>query len=159
MTWNDVLADRSLQNLPYKIELNQFGQILMSPATNFHGLYQGEIAFLLKTLKTEGFVNTECSIDTTLGTKVADVAWLSNTFFKKYAKETPFPVAPDLCIEIVSRSNSKLEMQTKIDLYLAKGAQEVWLCTLKGKVTFYNHSGVMEQSNLFPDFPIEIDLG
>jgi Uma2 family endonuclease len=158
MTWTDVLADPCLQNLPYKIELNELGQILMSPATNFHGLYQGEIADILRSMQVRGKIMPECSIDTTLGVKVADLAWMSGEFFKQYAKETPFPVAPELCVEIVSRSNSKKEMVTKIDLYLAKGAKEVWLCTLKGKMSFFNHSGQIPNSNLFPEFPHFVDL-
>ena len=36
MTWEEVLADRSLQDLPYKIELNKWGNIEMSPAKNRH---------------------------------------------------------------------------------------------------------------------------
>ena len=31
MQWQDVLADKSLQDLPYKIELNEKGNIEMSP--------------------------------------------------------------------------------------------------------------------------------
>jgi hypothetical protein len=34
MTWSDVLADPSLQNLPYKIELNRAGRIEPSPVSN-----------------------------------------------------------------------------------------------------------------------------
>ena len=30
MLWSDVLADESLKNLPYKIELNERGHIEMS---------------------------------------------------------------------------------------------------------------------------------
>ena len=34
MTWEEIINDPTLQNLPFKIETNRFGQILMSPATN-----------------------------------------------------------------------------------------------------------------------------
>jgi hypothetical protein len=37
MQWADVLADRSLRDLPYKIELDRNGNIIMSPASNRHG--------------------------------------------------------------------------------------------------------------------------
>ena len=40
MTWDEVLADRCLQDLPYKIELNRWGNIEMSPARNRHGRFQ-----------------------------------------------------------------------------------------------------------------------
>ena len=34
MTWQDVLDHPSLQDLPFKIELNAWGQIVMSPPSN-----------------------------------------------------------------------------------------------------------------------------
>ncbi len=51
MQWSDVLNDKSLSNLPYKIELNEYGQIVMSPASNQHGFLQVEIAFFLRSNK------------------------------------------------------------------------------------------------------------
>lgn len=45
MQWSEVLNDISLANLAYKIELNQDGKIVMSPASNHHRLLQVEIAF------------------------------------------------------------------------------------------------------------------
>ena len=36
MKWQEVLEDKSLQDLPYKIELNAWGQIVMSPAKVRH---------------------------------------------------------------------------------------------------------------------------
>ncbi len=44
MQWQDVLSDKTLQDLPYKIELNKYGKIEMSPASFIHSLLQGEIA-------------------------------------------------------------------------------------------------------------------
>jgi len=36
MHWADVVADSSLDNLPYKIELKEHGQILMTPHWPLH---------------------------------------------------------------------------------------------------------------------------
>lgn len=47
MTWEEVCADPSLQDLPYKIELNRWGKIVMGPASRHHGIYQAEIAYRL----------------------------------------------------------------------------------------------------------------
>jgi len=52
MQWSDVLNDKSLSNLPYKIELNEYGQIVMSPASNQHGFLQVEIAFFYAATKS-----------------------------------------------------------------------------------------------------------
>lgn len=43
MNWQEVCADKNLQDLPFKIELNHWGQIVMSPTKNKHSVYQGLI--------------------------------------------------------------------------------------------------------------------
>ena len=54
MTWQEVIDHQSLQGLPFKIELNKDGVIEMSPATNWHGFYQTEIATLLNQRLASG---------------------------------------------------------------------------------------------------------
>lgn len=152
MRWSDVLNDKSLSNLPYKIELNEYGQIVMSPASNQHGFLQAEIAFFLRSQRV-GKVLTECSIDTPKGVKVADVAWGSGDFFLSYGLQTPYPLAPELCVEIVSPSNSSQEINEKIRLYLQQGAQEVWICSQDGNLTIYSVSGKLAGSAIFSDAP------
>ncbi len=66
---------------------------------------------------------------------------------------TPFLVAPEICVEIISPSNSKQEILAKIALYFGVGAKEVWTCNLAGQMVFYDLSGVLEQSVLVPLFP------
>ena len=38
--WDEVLRDPSLQDLPYKIELDAWGKVETSPASNRHGRLQ-----------------------------------------------------------------------------------------------------------------------
>ena len=146
MLWSDVLADESLKNLPYKIELNERGHIEMSPASNRHGFLQSELVWLLRSQLKTGRVITECSIDTPKGVKVADVAWCGDAFVAEHGEATPYVAAPEICIEILSPSNSVKEMQDKILLYLAKGAKEVWLVRDSGKTVVYNAQGEVEAS-------------
>jgi len=40
MHWADVVADASLKDLAYKIELNEYGQILMTPHWPLHSELQ-----------------------------------------------------------------------------------------------------------------------
>ena len=47
MNWQEVCADKHLHDLPYKIELNEQGQILMTPVRLYHSAWQGEIIRLL----------------------------------------------------------------------------------------------------------------
>ena len=156
MNWQDVLEHPSLQDLPFKIELNEWGQIVMSPASNKHSNLQAELGQLLKQALPEGRIFTECSIDTPRGVKVTDVAWASNAFIERYGYETPYPRAPEICVEIRSPSNTAAEMEEKIMLYLAKGAQEVWIGDLEGRLTFYGNEGELERSTLTPHFPSQI---
>jgi Uma2 family endonuclease len=155
MEWSEVLADPSLQDLPYKIETNEYGQVVMSPASNEHGYLQAEIAAALRT-RGSGRVLTEASIATRSGVKVADVAWCSIAHFSDHRGEDPFSVAPELCVEIASPSNSRVELERKSALYFAAGAHEVWVCDLRGRVTFQTSRGHSEDSDLFPGFPKQV---
>lgn len=157
MNWDQVCEREDLRDLPFKIELNRFGQIVMSPASNHHGYIQARLTyFLMKHGDDESRVVTECSIDTEDGTKVADVAWLSPGFWSAHGSETPYSGAPDLCIEIQSPSNSKAELEFKRSLYFSAGAKEVWVCNESAELTFNCPEGQIEQSSLFPMAASEI---
>lgn len=75
----------------------------------------------------------ECSIQTTDGVRVADVAWVSNQRLKQFGLATPFPGAPEICVEIMSPANTWAEMHMKAGLYLEAGALEVWVIAIDGK--------------------------
>ena len=57
---------------------------------------------------------------------------------EKHGFKTPYSAAPEICVEIISPSNSMAEMHEKISLYLAQGAQEVWLCDQEGKISYFS---------------------
>lgn len=157
MDWATIISDPLLQNLPYKIELNEHGTIMMSPASNRHGNLQMHIGLQLSRVSGgAGEIVSECSIQTQKGVKVADVAWLSDRFFSLYGFSTPYSEAPEICVEIVSPSNSVAEMQEKIALYLERGALEVWLCNESGEISFFSAAGQMKKSTVFENFPNRI---
>lgn len=147
MQWTDVINDPCLRDLPYKIELNRWGKIEMSPASNKHGLYQSRLSIVLSKHMPAGEVITECSVQTQDGVKVPDVAWCSTEFLQRHGFETPYTEAPELCVEIISPSNNQWEMLQKIEIYLAAGAVEVWLVSEEGKVAFYDRSGQIARSS------------
>lgn len=146
MEWQQVIENPFLQDLPFKIELNKWGKILMSPASNNHGNLQYEVAKKLDNNKRSGKLIIECSITTPEGVKVADVAWASDEFIATHGFKTPYTVAPEICVEVVSPSNSSGEMQEKIKLYLEQGAKEVWLCNEQGEISFYSSDGELSSS-------------
>ncbi|MBI5471810.1 MAG: Uma2 family endonuclease, partial [Ignavibacteriae bacterium] len=96
----------------------------------------------------------ECSISTSDGVKVADVAWASNEFIDEFGFKTPYDKSPEICVEIVSPSNSKEEILQKIDLYLAKGALEVWIVTEEGETKIFNNRGEIKRSDLVKKFKL-----
>ena len=159
ISWADICADRNLRDLPYKIETNRFDQIVMSPAFTWHGGYQSEISTLLKQLMPEGRVITECAVETVDGTKVPDVVWISRERYAPYRRAFSLPIAPEVCVEILSNSNSAGEMMGKMQLYFARGAEEVWLCDEDGNMQFFraDKSGALSASVKCPGFPLKID--
>lgn len=148
MQWADVLADPTLRDLPYKIELNEYGKIVMTPASNRHGNVQSRISRRLWDAFKKGEVITECSVATDKGVKVADVVWCSPGFIDKHGLETPYSEAPDICVEIVSPSNNEREMQEKAALYFARGAKEVWVVSETGETKIYGSQGQLGHSKL-----------
>ena len=155
MQWQEVCEHPSLQNLPFKIELDEKGQILMSPVKVYHSAFQGKISRLLPE---NGVVLPECAISTSKGTKVADIAWSSEQRFKLIEHETECSIAPEVCIEVLSSSNTNIEMEEKGQLYLAAGAVEFWVCNENGDVMFFNATGQLKKSNLVPSFPNKIKI-
>ncbi len=97
------------------------------------------------------------------------IAWVSDEFINKHGFTTPYPEAPELCIQImveledgVVPENTKKLFQKEVNkkfeeikqYYFTKGAKEVWLITDQDKITYYNASGVIEQS----DFDANTDI-
>ena len=156
MNWRDVCDNQLLQNLPFKVELNEWGQIVMSPASNRHGRNQMAIGVHLRGLVQGGDIIAECSVDTSKGVKVADVAWASDEFLQSHGFETPYTAAPEICVEVVSPSNSTEEIAQKRALYFERGAREVWLCQERGAMSFFGPQGQLERSVLVPGFPATV---
>lgn len=141
LRWAAILNDAALCSLPYKIELNAWGKIEMTPASNRRGRLQGLIAAELLRQLPDGIVVTEASILTDIGIRVPDVVWGSRQFAQAYGETTPYPMAPEICVEITSPSNSDAEIQEKIRAFLKAGAQEVWIAADDGTITYHDATG------------------
>lgn len=152
--WQEVLNNPFFRDIPYKVELNKYGNILMSPASNKHGIVQNKVARGIENEKQSGVIIIECSVLTSEGVKVADVAWASDGFIKEFGEITPYPKSPEICVEIVSPGNSRAEIEEKIRLYLEKGALEVWIVSDFGQVSFYTHTGEIKRSKLAAGFKL-----
>ena len=110
----------------------------------------------------EGRVLSECPISTADGVKAADVAWASPERIRELGDQVCFPQAPEICVEVLSPSNTEAEIKEKTALYFDAGAREVWLCAPEdGKMGFLAspESAPMRPSKLCPRFPDQIHLG
>ena len=160
--WDEILRDQFLATLEYRIETDRFGQIVMStPPGPSHGGKQFEIGNQLDELmgKGKGKVLTECPISTSDGVKGCDTVWISRTRLKPMRELSCFTTAPEICVEVVSPSNSKAEIDHKVELYFEAGAKEVWVCAESGEMAFYvgKTGETLAQSRLCPEFPSVID--
>lgn len=151
-----LCADPLLANLPGKIELDPWGRILMSPASNFHGVLQMRLGQRLTPLGGQAIA--EASVITSIGLLVADVAWASAEFMRAHGTVTPLPRAPELCIEIASPSNSVKELREKVSAYLAAGALEAWIVYSHSKrCEFFGGGGALERSRYAIDLTALFD--
>jgi Uma2 family endonuclease len=138
------------------METDRHGHIIMSPPASFEdGGFQAEISHLLKMHLPTGKICGECPISTPDGVKVADAAWISREKLAKIGRHVCLLKAPEICIEILSPSNSRRELAEKKALSFAAGAEEVWFCDEAGRMTFY--IGALSTgeptSRLCPSFP------
>lgn len=153
--WRAILDDPALRELPYKIELNARGKIEMIPANNAHGRWQTRVAAELLRLLPDGEVITEASVLTRIGVRVPDVVWASRAFVAAHGLTTPFPRAPEICVEVLSPSNTTDEIEEKVAAYIAAGATEVWVLHEDGTLRFFDASGAKPASGfgIAPQLP------
>src|SRR2546422_321693 len=159
MTWAEICEDKLLATLPYRIESDRWGNIVMSPPPRSrHGEYQAQITILLGDLMAGGQSATECPIRTNEGVKATDVAWVSRERRASRPNDPVYLIAPEICVEVVSPSNTEEELKERQRLYFEKGALEFWLCDLKGEMSFFDPGGQIARSRLCPDFPQRVSL-
>ena len=80
--------------------------------------------------------------------RVADVVWVSPERKEQHRDETHFRVAPDLCVEVLSATNTRIEMVEKTAAYLAAGAKEVWIADDNGIPEIHTSAGRVSASTL-----------
>jgi Uma2 family endonuclease len=70
-----------------------------------------------------------------------------------------FPIAPEICVEVLSPTNSQAEIKEKAALYFDAGAKEVWLCSASGQMTFLSaaQAQLLRTSQLCPQFPAKVE--
>ncbi len=157
--WAEVLADPRWRDCRDRIETNAFGNILMSPPpATAHCRRSFRIGMLLEQ-QLGGKALGECPISTIDGVRACDAAWYSDERYARVRDQLVYEIAPEICVEVVSPSNTSAELEYKRALYFEAGAIECWQCDLDGKMSYYHSSApntAQSQSTHCPDFPSEI---
>ena len=147
--WDELCRDPSLQDLPYKIELNAWGKVELTPRTNRRGLLVGKLAYELNRQLSGGAAAISSAVLTTAGIRVPDVIWASTKLMATHEDALLYPRAPELCIEVCTPDGDE-----KLPAYLAAGAQEVWLVLEDGSIRYFDGSGEKARSG----FPLVVTL-
>jgi Uma2 family endonuclease len=150
--WQELVDDPDLARWPGKIETDRFGRTVMSTPPAFgHVSYAGKIIRWLNELLPDGRALPETPVLTADGIKVPDVTWISAAYSQELEIKKPLVLerAPEICVEVLSPSNSLAEMDEKRALYFEAGALEVWICGLDGKMEFHTR-GLSRLCPLFP---------
>lgn len=159
--WEELCADPFLASLDYRIETDHLGQIIMTPPAGYgHGRSQTSISELLKEhLPENGAASVECPISTNGGNKAADVVWISHQRLERSKQGPLLQNAPEICVEVLSPSNTRQEIAEKKRLYFEAGADEVWICAMDGSMEFFLSEApdTPAKSKLAPEFPTKVD--
>lgn len=161
--WSRALEDPALRDLPYRVETNEHGQLVLSPHKPLHGVQQMSIGVLLRGLAAgselpPGKVAAEFAVETRYGVKAPDVAWISAERWAQVPRDAEAsPVMPELVIEVLSKANARAEIEEKRRLYFEGGCLEFWTCGADGRMTFYGPDGQLPASALVPAFPTVVE--
>ncbi len=149
--WALIVADPVLSDLPYTIELDEWGDIRMTPAASPRHMEIGfSLALALRTV-LGGKAFQEGAIVTPQGVLTADVVWCSPESVARhddvFAQGAPaMPEAPEICVEVVSPSNSTGKLQQKMAAYLAAGAIEAWMVLEDLSIRVFGRDGERKES-------------
>ncbi|SMF95230.1 Putative restriction endonuclease [Methylomagnum ishizawai] len=158
MDWDHVWTDALLSDLPFKVELDQWGQIVMNPMKVRHVLMRNIISDQLKQVIAGYGKTLQClPVMTPENVKMPDVVWFSPERYEQMMHSEISPIMPEVCVEVLAPGENVERLLHKKDLYLRGGAVEFWLCDDTGKLSFYDDLDVLEYSRLIPAFPHRVE--
>jgi Uma2 family endonuclease len=140
--WRMLCADPSFGDIVGKVELTEWGEILvMSPVGKTHGLLATRIVKVF-TEALGGRTMVEVGVATDIGVRAPDVAWCSDAFLAAHPEDAPLDGAPELCVEIASPSDALPKLREKAAAYVKAGAMEAWLVLPRSRqVEIYGREG------------------
>jgi Uma2 family endonuclease len=155
--WQEIL-DLYSDLYAGQMELDSYGNIVMSPPpSEWHQTQAEWISQCLKLILPSWTVVQNIGVLTGNVVQQPDVLAASWKRPKTEGKK-PFDPAPEICVEVLSPSNSRSQMERKQKLYLEAGAKEVWICDEENRMSFFTIQGQIERSMVAPEFPLTINL-
>jgi Uma2 family endonuclease len=109
------------------------GELIVTPSANFfHNDMRDHLTASLRSfLVAHPYGRVISELDMQLGTETVrrpDVAFVRSERLKDVdLRKVPFPIAPDIVIEIVSDNDRADDLNLKVSQYLQAGVQSVWL--------------------------------
>lgn len=150
--WQAMSVDPTFEDIAGKIELTEWGEILMSPVGKSHGIAAMKIGEALRAALA-GQTMAEVGVATSIGVRAPDVAWCSDDYLARHSEELPLSGAPEICVEIASASNALPKLREKATAYIGAGAVEAWIVFPQSrKVEIYNREGRIDRSSFNVDF-------
>lgn len=149
--WRALSADPTFEDVAARVELTEWGEILMTPVSKSHGLAAMRVAEVLRKA-LGGHVMAEVGVSTSIGVRAPDIAWCSDAYLAAHPEELPLSGAPELCVEIASASNAVPKLREKAAAYVNAGARETWLVFPESKqVEVHSASGRVSRTSFAVD--------
>ena len=141
-------GDTRFRDFAGKIEINEYGDLLVNAASRLHVVVQKRLAAYLEQqlggeAMTEMPVEVKVQQSNAIRLRIPDIAWSAAPgFFDGPPELKVLPRPPELCIEVKSDSNTLKDMREKRDELLAMGANEIWfIFPERRQVEFYGQEG------------------
>jgi Uma2 family endonuclease len=138
--WQQLADNRLVAEIPCKVELSEKGAIEVSPPTIRHAFIQGFLTRELARQRPDGTTLPECTVETDIGMRVPDLVWVSRELMERHRGEKQFRVAPDLCVEVLSPTNTRIQMV-------------VWIVDENGVPEIHTSDGRVSASTLGFELP------
>ena len=149
--WQAMCVDLTFEDIAGKIELTEWGEILMSPVSKSHGLAAARITKCLGQA-LGGRTIVEVGIATAIGVRAPDVAWCSDSDLAAHPEEMPLSSALEICVEVASASNALPKLREKAMAYVKAGAVEAWIVFPQTRrLEIYDRSGSRESTSFNVD--------
>jgi Uma2 family endonuclease len=148
--WQAMCTDPKFDDVIGKVELDEWGDVLMNPPAGVpHGRTATRIVVVLEKF-LGGSTMVEVGVITSMGVRVPDVVWCSDAWLDQHPEKTALTSAPEICVEILSPSNTRSELRRKARAYIEAGAIEAWIVSPADRTVEVHAAAGHTESTTFP---------